>query len=89
MDQATQRRTVEAIACELVNRLFLKIPVTTGPKTRAEAARPWKHVLQDADLPIDYDEEKEVFVIRGDENNKQETPGDNGELPTETEPVTA
>jgi len=80
------------LTCQLVNRLFLKLPVTTGPKTRAEAARPWTHVLQDEGLRIGYDGEKEEFVIMDEAIENIDAlggPGGNGELPTETEPVTA
>lgn len=80
--------TVEQVACALVNRLFLKIPMTTGPKTRAEAARPWTHVLNDEGLPIEYDSEREMFVIRDDENDKQENAGNNGERSAEQVEVT-
>lgn len=88
MNEKERKVTAVAIACELANRLFLKIPVTTGPKTRAEAAKPWRHVLQDEGLPITYDEEKEKFVVMQEVIDNidalalpDDADGGNGEVP--------
>ncbi len=71
---------IPKLICQFINRLFLKIPPTTGPKTRIEAAKPWRDILQDQGLPIEYDEQCEMFVVREDENTDKVDSGDNGEL---------
>ena len=74
---------VRGVACALVNELWLKIPPTTGPKTRTEASRPWIEVLDGKGLGIIYDENAEVFVLA---ENLEEVPASLEEIPEAIEP---